>query len=131
MSGDGVDSPKLVAGVVLLKPNGAVLLQHRDNKPGLTAAGQWVFPGGGCEDGETFETAAVREFREETGYECDGIHPLTTFLYRLEENGRNYQITFFWSLYDEVQPVQCFEGQEVRFVERDTASSYATPDYQI
>ncbi len=34
---------------------------------------QWVVPGGGIEFGESAEVAAVREFREETGYiaACD------------------------------------------------------------
>lgn len=40
-------------------------------------AGQdyWATPGGGVEDGETFEQAAIREFEEETGIGVQKIGP--------------------------------------------------------
>jgi 8-oxo-dGTP pyrophosphatase MutT (NUDIX family) len=41
-----------------------VLLGLRANNPGK---GLWTFPGGGAEDKERLSTAAIREFREETG----------------------------------------------------------------
>lgn len=44
----------------------------------------WGVPGGGREDGETYEEAAVREVSEETDVSCE-----ITALYRLEE----FQIT--------------------------------------
>jgi len=43
---------RTVGGVVLLRDDNSALLQLRDNKPGLNAAGLWVFPGGHCEPGE-------------------------------------------------------------------------------
>src|SRR5207244_7304545 len=64
---------RTVAGVVLLRDDNSALLQLRDNKPGLNAAGLWVFPGGHCEPGESIEAGARREFREETGYEWGAL----------------------------------------------------------
>ena len=61
------DERARIGGVVLLRADGAGLLQHRDDKPGLSAAGLWVFPGGHCEPGETCRECARREFLEETG----------------------------------------------------------------
>src|SRR5256885_7870725 len=74
MSGpDPADTVRTIGGVVLLRDDNSALLQLRDNKPGLNAAGLWVFPGGHCEPGESIEAGARKEFREETGYECGGL----------------------------------------------------------
>ena len=75
---------RAVGGVVLLREDNAALLQLRDNKPGLNAAGLWVFPGGHCEPGESLEAGARREFREETGYDCGELAWVTTFLHPSE-----------------------------------------------
>ncbi|SRR5258705_8307880 len=59
------------ARIVVLNPAGAVLfLRYHDstpvnpNKPELLT--YWVPPGGGVEEGESFERAAIRELEEET-----------------------------------------------------------------
>jgi 8-oxo-dGTP pyrophosphatase MutT (NUDIX family) len=117
------------AGVVLLRSDGAALLQLRDDKPGLSAPGHWVFPGGGCECDESFADCARREFHEETGYACAALHPLTEFAYECPDVARSFWLSFWWCRYDGVSPVHCFEGQEVRFVPRSEAASLRIPDY--
>ncbi|EHP42144.1 NUDIX hydrolase [Cupriavidus basilensis OR16] len=44
---------------------------HREGP--LRGQDYWATPGGGLEDGETFEAAAVRELREETGIHIDSV----------------------------------------------------------
>ncbi len=55
----------LVAAVALVDVEGRVLLTQRPE--GKSMAGLWEFPGGKVEDGETPETALIRELEEELG----------------------------------------------------------------
>lgn len=53
---------------LVLDPQGRVLLFRFVHKRGALAGQDfWATPGGGLEPDETFETAAVRELKEETG----------------------------------------------------------------
>ncbi|MCO8272950.1 NUDIX domain-containing protein [Actinoplanes sp. TRM 88003] len=56
-------------GVVVQDEQGRVLLIRRNGE------GTWGLPGGGVEAGETWEQAARRECREETGWNID-VHGL-------------------------------------------------------
>ncbi len=55
----------LVAAAALIDVDGRVLLAQRP--AGKSMAGQWEFPGGKLQPGETPEAALVRELREELG----------------------------------------------------------------
>ena len=65
--------------VLLVRPNYA----HR----------KWTFPGGGVGRSETFETAAVRETKEETGLEIGGLSVLGEYETR-RDGCRNIVRTF-------------------------------------
>jgi 8-oxo-dGTP pyrophosphatase MutT (NUDIX family) len=120
-----------VGGIVLLRADGAALLQHRDDKPGLPHAGLWVFPGGHCEPGESVEACARREFLEETAYLCDALDELQTIRELAVEGFPPIHLTVFWARYDGVQAVRCLEGQALAFIERAHAGRYPMPDYLI
>ena len=120
-----------VASVFLLRDDGALLLQHRDDKPGLPLAGKWAPPGGHCEPGEDAGHCARRELREETGYDCAELKLLGSFVDDNVEGQPPYPLTVFWARYDGVQAPQCLEGQAVEFVERGRASSYEIPRYLL
>lgn len=119
-----------IAGVILLKENGAALLQLRDNKPGLNAAGQWVFPGGHADMGEDIRDCALREFKEETGYLCKDLHWLLTI-----NDGfgpwQPYELTLFWEMADDAQKVKCYEGQALEFILPIHAKTLPMPHYQL
>jgi mutator protein MutT len=66
-----------IALVLLVDPQGAVLLQHRD-KNAPASPNQWSLPGGRLEPGETPEQAARRELLEETGLAVGELRPLWT-----------------------------------------------------
>jgi 8-oxo-dGTP pyrophosphatase MutT (NUDIX family) len=120
-----------VGGVVLLRDDGAALLQHRDDKPGLPHAGLWVFPGGHCEPSEALDACARRECFEETGYQCGELHELETLYDLAVEGFPAIQLTVFWSRYDGVQRVDCREGQALAFVARREAAGHPMPDYLL
>ena len=117
-----------VAAVALLRENNSVLLQHRDDKPGLNHAGLWVLPGGHREPSETIEQCARREFFEETAYQCKDLHWLLSCDVETDK-GNQYQLAVFWALYDEKQPVRCLEGQDLKFVKREDASTLRQPEF--
>jgi 8-oxo-dGTP diphosphatase len=118
-----------VSAVFLLRPDGAALLQLRDDKPGVRRAGYWVVPGGHCEPGETLEACARREFVEETRYHCNDLYCLISIDDEVE--GYRYWLHVFWAPYDGQQPIECLEGQELRFVSRAQASDYLKIDYLL
>jgi 8-oxo-dGTP pyrophosphatase MutT (NUDIX family) len=114
--------------VFLLNDQGAVLLQHRDNKPGLPHANLWVPPGGHCENGEAEEECARREFQEETSYRCGPLHWLDQFEDQVA-GFPPYVLTVFWASYDGEQCIVCGEGQAIEFINREHADRYSIPPY--
>lgn len=106
------------AGVILVKKDGSVLAQHRDNAPGITGQLQWAVVGGSLEsDDVDVEATAIRELREETGYviKPGALHFLTQDVYMNERYGETER-NIFWAEYDEDQQINCHEGQEIKFV---------------
>lgn len=119
-----------VGAVILLRQDGAALLQLRDNKKGLRHAGKWVPPGGHAEPGEAIEICARRELLEETGYHCSDLRWLIDLEDRVDK-WPPYQLTVFWTYYDGVQKIRCHEGQALEFIRREDAYLYDIPAYLI
>ena len=66
---------EVVAGVVLKEENKYFLIQEKQPK----AYGLWNFPAGRVDVGESIEQTAVREVKEESGYNIDLIKELKIF----------------------------------------------------
>ena len=55
------------AGVLIINEENQILLQKRKDN------GQWGYPGGSLELGDSFESCAKREVLEETGLRCQEL----------------------------------------------------------
>jgi 8-oxo-dGTP pyrophosphatase MutT (NUDIX family) len=81
--------PKSIVRIFLILPNGQILVQLRDNIPGIASQGMVSTFGGGVEIGEIPMQAAVRELEEETclkiNYEMEFI---ATFIHQKTRNNQ-------------------------------------------
>jgi 8-oxo-dGTP diphosphatase len=84
--------PARAAVCLLFDAAGRVLLQLRDDAPGVAYPGTWSLFGGGVEDGETLRQAMVREIAEETGLILpeSGLSPVARVISPLPSRRRIY-----------------------------------------
>lgn len=96
----------------VVEQSGAYLVTRRLR--GTHLEGLWEFPGGKCEDGETYEACLLRELREELG--CDATVGAKLLEVAHEYPERTVELHFFrCELNGQPQPLL---GQEIRWVAR-------------
>lgn len=102
------------AGVLLIDQRGWVLLQLRDAQ--AIYPFHWGSVGGGVEPGESDEEGARRELFEETGYRVGALALGGRTQIRLPD-GSERVVTLFYAPYDGLQPIGCYEGERIEFVD--------------
>ena len=93
--------PKVGTGVIIIK-DGKVLLGKRIGPHGF---GNWCFPGGHLEYGESWEECAIRETLEETGLKIKNAHfvAVTNDIYSSEN--KHYITLFMLGKYETGEPL--------------------------
>ncbi|HUF93473.1 MAG TPA: NUDIX hydrolase, partial [Candidatus Limnocylindria bacterium] len=110
------------AGGLVVDDDGRILLiRARDlrNQP------VWTLPKGTLQAGETSADAALREVREETGYECEVVRELEAVTYWFQRDGQRIRKTVRWYLMRPVEKVgdHDHEVDEVEWADRAEARS--------
>ena len=105
------------SSVALVDRRGWVLLQERDEHPVIDPE-KWGFPGGGVEDGETFEAAAYRELAEETGVRLEGgLELFDEFMCPCGNCGDRPVAIYAIQLALTDDDIECHEGRQMVFVD--------------
>ena len=62
-------------------------------------------------------------------YQCAALKPLVTFCAREIGYAGDYEVSFYWEVFDGLQGYRCCEGQQLRFVTRKEAQFLPMPSY--
>lgn len=105
-------------GVLLIDDRGWILLQLRDGN-GVYPY-HWATVGGAVEAGETLDAAIRREVYEETGFQLSAPLGLGSRAKIVLPDGALRDATLFFADYDGSQPIRCYEGLQITFVDPST-----------
>ncbi len=111
-----------VVAAVIRDGDNRVLLCRRPNHKHM--GGLWEFPGGKVDDDESFETALVRELREELDIATAVERPITFAVH--QEPGLEILLLFFSAKIVSGEP-SGNEGQEIHWVPVSELPDYSTP----
>ena len=121
---------KMSAGVILVAPDGAVLMQLRDDTPDIMFPGHWGITGGAGHADETPEETARREVLEETGLTLGKIEAFKAYYFketkaatgarRSTRTAADYELYLFHApCVTPADEMVCGEGRELRFFSPD------------
>jgi 8-oxo-dGTP pyrophosphatase MutT (NUDIX family) len=111
---------KYSAGGLVVDARGRILLiRARD----LRERPVWTLPKGTIAAGESSEEAALREVREETGWQCEVVRALDEVTYWFQRDGQRVRKSVRWFLMRPLEKVgeHDHEVDEVAWVERAEA----------
>ena len=105
------------AALILQHEESVLILQRGPTAPWYPNA--WNLPGGGVDEGETHEEAALRECREETGIE------LSSACYICKNEHPDYHVLFFEALCDKRPEVHLnFENTNYTWITKSQLGAY-------
>src|SRR5690349_2025188 len=104
---------------LLRNPEGKLISQLRDDKPGLMFPGHWSTLGGSIEAGETPDEAMRRELIEEIEI-CPPMTFWRLFEHHFVSNGKAYDVDIYAYVGDidlEIADIHLHEGQRLAFLD--------------
>ncbi len=116
---------------------GGVVLDDRNRVLFIFRRGKWDLPKGKAEQGESMETCAIREIKEETGLqELELQRFLLTTYHTYEQDGQPILKDTHWFLFrapggQPVQPQTEEDILEIRWVEPDEMDDYTRNTYRL
>jgi 8-oxo-dGTP diphosphatase len=102
----------------LRNPEGKVISQLRDNKPGLMFPAHWSTLGGRIEEGETPDEAMRRELIEEIEI-CPPVTFWRMFEHHFVSNGKRHDVDIYVYVGDidlEIGDIHLHEGQRLAYL---------------
>ena len=108
------DGPITTYADVIGFQDGKVLMIQRKLEDEFEG-GKWAFPGGKVMQGETIEEGAIRELKEETGYDVSSIQKLDEIVNEDESTSHYFvaQLTGSAQVNEEVNDIQLVEANQV------------------
>lgn len=108
------------AEVILVRRDGALILQQRDDKPGITNPGMVASFGGHIEAGEEPVDAAVREINEETNLSLKKSDLKFFGKYRKTKqiHGEDWDVYYFIASGIDDETLKIYEGQGYKIIEK-------------
>jgi 8-oxo-dGTP pyrophosphatase MutT (NUDIX family) len=115
------------AEIILARGDGSVILQVRDDKPGITNPGLISTFGGHIEDGEEPKEAAVREINEETNLNLtlDDLELFGKYHKTREVHGEGWDVYYFVAKNVSEKDLEVYEGAGYTILRDKTELSQA------
>ena len=105
-------NPVPTVDIIIARNNEVVLIQRKNPPHG------WALPGGFVDYGESFETAAVREAREETGLDITLVRQFHTYS-APDRDPRQHTVSTVFIATAQGEPSGGDDALEARFFARD------------
>jgi 8-oxo-dGTP diphosphatase len=118
----------ITATAILVDSDGRLLLQHRDDKPGIDNPGMWGSFGGRIEDYETPEDGFLRELDEELSWRPPTFELYLATPYRPDER-RQLIYVYAAPLDVPIERLVLGEGQGMASYSPDELPATTQPDY--
>ncbi len=109
---------------IIIKYKGSIILIKRKKPPE-----GWALPGGFVDYGETLESAAVREAKEETGLDIELIRQFHTYS-DPKRDPRHHTITTVYIAKGNGMPAAGDDAKEISIVQKDTLPKQIAFDHR-